>query len=203
MVVVFVSTIMLATVTMYSAVPGPWLAGKESALGWAYRIFSGAGTMITYGQLFNVKFKPSNTDSKLRARPILHTYETRRISRVYEGVASEEWVEKANLAVDDRANYGITWFDWIYIQWDEEDQEHKVNPNMGERAYLQVYWDKEDFDWLTSQVGAAQRKSFFWPSEDPWEQEGYWLTYGVAKKYEYPNVDIESDVWNPEWFGVA
>jgi hypothetical protein len=205
-VITMVVVSLLATVSIYSAAPivaGPWLVGEGSAVGWAYRIISGAGTMITYGQLYREIFKPDSTDSKLRARPNLISYERMRNSSIYEGVAYGESVETANFSVRDRANYGVTYIDWIFIEWDEEEGEHKVNPDLKGRAYMPEYWDKSRFEWVTGLVGAAQKKTFFWPLEDEWEQGGYWFTYGESTKFEYPDVDIESDVWNPEWFGVA
>ena len=105
--------------------------------------------------------------------------------------------------VGDTANY--QWYNFTYfnVAWDEDDQEHyKV-------SYSETF--SEGPSWISASQwraavdspGAAKVKPFFWPWEDPWARPGFWIVSAHSTKYEYPDVVVESDVWNPAWLGTT
>jgi hypothetical protein len=185
-----------------------WLPAPPTAGRYLYQIISGIGTMVTYGQILNQINRPSQEGSRLRARPKLHTFESMKQSGVYRGeVLGETKITGDHRYYDviagDRGNYQIYNFSSFSVAWDEDDQEHYKVP------YSETYG--EGPSWIsTSQwraavdsPGAAQQNNWLMPWEDPWARPGFWIVSAYSTKYEYPDVVVESEVWNPAWFGTT
>ena len=190
--------------TTYSVVQ--WLQAAPTAGRYLYHIVSGIGTMVTYGQLLNQINKPSEEGSRLRARPKLHTFESRTESGVYKGNANPEWKVTHDDPwnhVGDRANYQWYNFSYFNVAWDEDDQEHYKVPYSETFGEGPAWISASQWRAAVDSPGAAKVKPFFWPWEDPWARPGFWIVSANSTKYEYPDVEIESDVWNPAWFGTT
>jgi hypothetical protein len=183
-----------------------WLPAAPTAGRYLYHIVSGIGTMVTYGQLLNQINKPSQEGSRLRARPTLHTFESRTESGVYKGNANSEWKVTHDDPwnhVGDRANYQWYNFSYFNVAWDEDDQEHYKVPYSETFGEGPAWISASQWRAAVDSPGAAKVKPFFWPWEDPWARPGFWIVSANSTKYEYPDVEIESDVWNPAWFGTT
>lgn len=191
---------------LFIALPVSTLANWLSAGRYAYQIISGIGTMVTYGQLLNQINKPNQEDSKLRARPFLHTFESRTESGVYRGTANPEWKVTHDDPwnyVGDRANYQWYKFSYFNVAWNEEEQEHYKVPYSETFGEGPSWISASQWRAAVDSIGAAKVKKFFWPWEDPWARPGFWIVSAHSTKYEYPDVVIESDVWNPAWLGSS
>lgn len=199
---ILVIALILCIQSAFSAIQ--WISAATTAGRYAYHIISGIGTMVTYGQLLNQINIPSHEDSRLRARPTLHTFESRTQSGVYRGIADPEWKVTHDDPwnhVGDRANYQWYNFSYFNVVWDEEHQEHFKVPYSETFSEGPAWISASQWRAAMDSPGAAKGKKFCWPREDPWSRPGFWLMSAHSTKYEYPDVVVESDVWNPAWFG--
>ncbi|MCS1407326.1 MAG: hypothetical protein M2R45_00483 [Verrucomicrobia subdivision 3 bacterium] len=168
---------------------------------WAWRIISGAGTMVTFGQLLNEINKPNDTEAGLRARPSVYDNPTRRASGAYRGIT---WETRRDLQLGKMGgNYAVMDAEYIAIVWDEELEDYRRG-----KWTLTInapHWmSKKQWDDVYANPDSAVPNHAWYEFWDrAWSKGGYWLTSGGSYQYEYPPVKVESDVWNPAWFGTV
>jgi hypothetical protein len=211
-VITIVVVSLLATVTLYSAAPAAlvaaasWIRGTGSVAGYAWSIVSGVGTVVTYGQLYNEIFAPQNKESKIAARPTLETYASKSFSGVYSGTAwggynpiyedSPEF-SYGYLGGWDTGNYSITEFDYQWVEWNSEDQEYSVNPDR--TMYVKLPMWVSDWQSIVASDDAAQMNDWWTRLNggDTWSKPGFWIRQAKSIIHEYPEVKLESRVFNP------
>ena len=178
----------------------PWI--KWGSI--AYRVLDGGGPLITYVQLLNEINRPADTSSRLQAAPSLTTFETEDQSSVYHGAANlERHLSSSTLEnPNHKGNYSYWRMTWQRVVYDTGLEEYVVDHESGGEIAHNAYRARADWEGILDSPGAAQAQTA-WPWEDPWKRGGIWIITGESRQFNYPDLRVGSDVWNPAWFGVG
>lgn len=200
------ATLLIGSTLAATHVQAGWVKGAK----YAYNILDGIGTWSFYAELLeNEIFKPNRTDSKIRARPSLQTYEKATMSGVYHGDVWDEKVEGygsgSSYTLSYGGNYAHYRLSWMIVEWDEEDEMHLIAQGAGGSSNGPHWWSRSTWDGLVNSPGATEANGWmnYWITGDAWIRPGYWITIGSSIKLEYPDVHVISEVWNPDVFGTV
>ena len=188
----------------------PWIEHGRKA--WA--LISTAATLYTIGDAIHVLVgsKPGNTGADMAAKPSIYddhpNYESPTVqhSGASDGITwggSPTELSDESLA----GNYASYRYDYYWVDYDEETGECSSRPHAThERAtaggvYSEDRWiPKSGWDWLYAHSGSARRENPITDDDsDIWARAGFWVHYASSSKYEYPDVPLQSRIYNPGW----
>ena len=186
----------------------PWIEHGRKV--WA--LISTTATLYTIGGAIHVLVgsKPGNTDADMAAKPSIYDtspnyqFPTVQTSTADDGRTWE--TEPTELSDESLAgNYASYYYYYYWIVWDEDAEEYKTPRDENERPMGGVmsgdWWvSKAGWDWLYANSGSAQRENPI-TDDDPdiWARGGFWAHIGHSRKFEYPDVPLQSRIYNPGW----
>ena len=164
----------------------------------AWALISTAATLYTIGDAIHVLVgsKPGDTGADMAAKPSIYddhpNYQSPTVqsSIVLHGVSGEE-SDPIDLSDESAAgNYASYYYDYHWVNWDEDAEAYVGDIQNG--VMSGDWWvNKAGWDWLLSHDEAAQQGLV------GWSRGGYWVYFGGSTKYEYPDVPLQSRIYNP------
>ena len=170
----------------------------------AWALISTAATLYTIGDALHVLVgsKPGDTGADMAAKPSIYddhpNYQspTVQISAAYRGLTMES--DPTELSDESLAgNYASYYYGYYWIVWNEETEQYEADNRSGTMS--DSNWVPESvWDWLYAHSRAAQPEDPI-TDDDPdyWDRGGFWVYSGESTKYEYPDVPLQSRIYNP------
>ncbi len=192
----------LAKVVCVVAIAAALSTPPAMALNWKrigaflYAAADGIGNVITYAGailVLNKNLTPENEDADMAVEPTLTTYPSWRGSDAYWGLTGE----RSNTDADSkRGNWAYYKLETVFVE-EDEDGDLGIARNSSNRESDSSWMSKADWDAYYVSPSFAKKSDTWFGSE--WDWGGSYLIYGKSEKYEYPDVRVDSERYNPGW----